>query len=124
MNKDRILEIASAIDQHQDLYDHMRFGEIDCGTPGCIAGWSAHLFGGMGVNAMIGLNDHHSDTLCGFGWPLWWLGRFCHGEPKAVMRSVSRFDYDRFDPTPQQAVEGLRWIAFLGYVPPRDNPHA
>ena len=45
VNKELFNEIADAIEKKSSLYDQASWGNIDCGSPACIAGWAVHLAG-------------------------------------------------------------------------------
>ena len=44
MNRQRMLEIADQIEREPRYYTQKRYGDLSCGTSGCIVAWAVNLF--------------------------------------------------------------------------------
>ena len=132
VNKKLFNEIADAVEKEPSLYDQSYWGNCDCGSPACIAGWAVHLAGvsratlatGDGIDVVAAqqlfgskaAKTARADLLQIFSpwWPNNWFS-LAGVKPKGRDLGVG---YDR-KPTAGQAVKICRAIAD-GKIPEKE----
>ena len=122
MNRERLRELAAVLENAPaELYRQTRYGRggdpRDCGTPCCLLGWAAALWGRkLGVRATesdvrregiraLGLRVEEGDEIARGWWPAAWFLEA--GLGVRTQCEVSQ----RIEPNRDEAVAILRWIA-------------
>ena len=144
MNKERILEVADVIDRFPDKYDQENWGEKldeviasddgdhDCGTNGCVAGWTCAIYDskvsygdqGYVATTLLDLTRNEARDLFDVAWPVRWadkLGMVVNEDEDKEEDEEDFFgeynEHKTFVPTAEQAVEVLRYIGKNGCFP-------
>ena len=133
MNKERLAEVATAIEVQPALFNQGTFGvrvkrsRHECMTPACIAGWAFFLYADpdkeydlveYSAPTMLGLNQDEAGFLFNVSWPFWWTDPGVTGDD--IRRYMNFEDVDEYDddgdqemiyPSADDAVKVLRRLA-------------
>ena len=117
MNRQRMLEIADQIEREPRYYNQREYGDLSCGTPGCIVAWAVNLFptserdrgpvhewDAQIAAQRLDITKYQAHALFSLTWPMEWL-KGIEGDIRDYYVAEEEVI---FTPSPKGAVHVLR----------------